>query len=42
MNKRNLLEGVVNWLVFYLGMLVGGLLMVIVMGCFLHNRDRGR
>ncbi len=41
MKKRNLLEGVVTWIGFYLGMLLGGLLMVIVMGCFLHIKSRG-
>jgi hypothetical protein len=42
MEKRNLLEGVVTWGVFYLGMFIGGLLMVIVMGVFLEIRGRSR
>lgn len=42
MEKRNRLEGVVTWIASYLGMFVGGLLMVIVMGCFLQLRGRGR
>lgn len=41
MEKRNLLEDVVTRIASYLGMLVGGLLMVIVMGCFLHIKARG-
>jgi hypothetical protein len=31
-----------TWIGFYLGMLWGGLLMIIVMGCFLHIKSRGR
>jgi hypothetical protein len=42
MKERNLLEGVVTWIASYLGMLVGGLLLVVVMGCFLHITGRGR
>ncbi len=42
MEKRNLLEGVVTWDVVYVGMFVGGLLMVIVMSYFLQIRGRGR
>jgi hypothetical protein len=42
MEKKNLLEGVVTWDVFYIGMFVGGLLMVIVMGYLLEIKGRGR
>jgi len=33
---------VVTWDVFYVGMFVGGLLMVIVMGYLLQIKGRGR
>jgi hypothetical protein len=42
MEKKNLLESVVTWDVFYVGMFVGGLLMVIVMGYLLQIKGRGR
>jgi len=42
MEKKNLLEYVVTWDVFYVGMFVGGLLMVIVMGYLLQIKGRGR
>jgi hypothetical protein len=42
MEKKKWLESVVTWGFLYLGMLVGGLLMVIVMGCFLHIKICGR
>jgi hypothetical protein len=42
MEKRNLLETVVTWDTFYLGMFAGGLLMVIAVGCFLQGKGRGR
>ena len=42
MEKRNRLEDVVTWIASYLGMLLVGLLMVIVMGYFLQIRGRSR
>ena len=42
MENINLQEGVVAWGSFYLGMLVGGLLMVALMSCLLHSKDGGR
>jgi hypothetical protein len=42
MEKKKKLEGVVTWDVFYVGMFVGGLLMVIVMGYLLEIKGRGR
>jgi hypothetical protein len=42
MENINFLEGVVTWGIFYLGMLVGGLLMVVLMSCFLQIKGRGR
>jgi hypothetical protein len=42
MEPINLQEGVLAWGVLYLGMLVGGLLMVGWMSFFLQRKDGGR
>ena len=42
MEKEKFWEGVLVWVILYLGMVVGGLLMVGLMSFFLQRKDLGR